>query len=498
MSDHIFQKKGESTWYVRLAIPADVQKAFSGRKVLIQSLKTGLRSEAMVRRLQCLSTWKQQIADARAGRALPENWQDDVIDQLQQLDELARNQKRRVIGEEVTLPAHDPEFIRVMLAIPGATEFFTKLAKSQTKDGMEGEIQITETINKIVKEMVPLKLERNYTLTNEQRNELSAIVIAPATYKPRSPITPKKLVAFRTWYSNQGKAPKTVDILIRKIEMFSAWLNQTGSTLSFDTVSTYLDALADTNGNALTSKTKRQHIWACNTFWKWAKKYDADWRERFKSTQNPFEDHDLPIIKGESIIYDAFTRSQAEMLHAKALEKSDQILANLIAIAAYTGCRLEEIGHIRRDNCTLVNGLPTSFNIPDAKTRAGIREVPVHPKLAPLMTALLAASTDGFVLPGRALDESNKYDHRLDAVGKRFGRLKKANNFGRAHVFHSVRKTAITLVHQAGARMEIMAALFGHETGLITLDIYSSGPSMEQKRQVIELLDYDFDLHQNK
>ena len=274
-------------------------------------------------------------------------------------------------------------------------------------------------------------------------------------------------------------------------------MNQTGNTLSFDTVSAYLDGLVSDQGNPLTSKTKKQHLWACNTFWKWAKRYDAEWREQFKSMQNPFDDHDLPSVKGERIIYDAFTQSQVEMLHAKALEKSDQNLANLIAIGAYTGCRLEEIGHIQRGNCTFESELPTSFSILDAKTRAGIREVPVHPKLAPLMVALLASSTDDYLLPGRTLDESNKYGHRLDAVGKRFGRLKTANKFGPTHVFHSVRKTAITLVHQADARMEVMAALFGHETGLITLDIYSSGPSMEQKRKVIGLLDYNFDLQQN-
>lgn len=499
MSDHIFQKKGESTWYVRLAIPADVQKAFSGRKVLIQSLKTGLRSEAMVRRLQYLSAWKQQIADTRAGRALPENWAADVTDALTAFAELKTLRKRQLIGETVSLTSPAPENESIAVAAMEQTGMLEILGELQDYfgDTLEGRLQFQETLADAFKEMIPEVYAKQFSLSRDQAAEISALVESPSDYKPRSPITQKKLDAFRAWYSKQGKSPKTEDILIRKVEMFSAWLNQTGNTLSFDTVSAYLDGLVGDQGNGLTSKTKKQHLWACNSFWKWAKRYDAEWREKFKNMQNPFDDHDLPSVKGERIIYDAFTQSQVEMLHAKALEKSDHNLANLIAIGAYTGCRLEEIGHIQRGNCTFENELPTSFNILDAKTRAGIREVPVHPKLAPLMVALLASSTNDYLLPGRTLDESNKYGHRLDAVGKRFGRLKTANKFGPAHVFHSVRKTAITLVHQADARMEVMAALFGHETGLITLDIYSSGPSIEQKRNVIGLLDYNFDLQQN-
>jgi hypothetical protein len=59
-------------------------------------------------------------------------------------------------------------------------------------------------------------------------------------------------------------------------------------------------------------------------------------------------------------------------------------------------------------------------------------------------------------------------------------------------VFHSVRKTAITLVHQAGADVAVMPGLFGHETGMITFDLYSKGPSLEQKAKVIGLLSFAF------
>jgi len=494
LADNLIQKKGESTWYVRLAIPADVQKAFGGRKVLIQSLHTGLRSEAMINRLQHLARWKHQINDARAGRALPADWQTGVIDDLQSLDRLSRDLKRQMVGEQVPgMQQPNLAFADALLANP---EFMVSMREfiktNNTQGGLAGDIQLTEALRDACKRIVPARLTRDHHMTAEQRAELTALTAQPSSYKPRSPITQKKLLAFQDFLEAQGKDLKTADVMVRKVELFSQWLNETGYPLTFDTVSDYLTKLSDSNGTSLASKTKKQHLWACSGFWKWAVKYDTEWRVTYKGQPSPFKEHELPVIKGEAISWSAFTRTEVEHLHAKALEKSDQTLANLIAIAAYTGCRLEEVGSLHRDSFTLEAGTPVSLNIAESKTEAGIREVPVHPKLAPLIVELLSKSVDGYLIEGRKLDEANRYCHRLDAVGKRFGRLKTANQFGKAYVFHSVRKTAITLAHQAGGDIAVMPAVFGHETGLITLDIYSSGPSMAQKRKVIELLDYDF------
>lgn len=197
-------------------------------------------------------------------------------------------------------------------------------------------------------------------------------------------------------------------------------------------------------------------------------------------------------MKGESISWSVFSTEEVESLHSAAITKGDKSLADLIALAAYTGARLEEIGRIHRDTISLKDGVPIAFSILESKTEAGVREVPIHSAIAPLVLSLLDASEDGYILKGRPLGENNKYGHRLDAVGKRFGRLKTAAGFDSTYVLHSIRKTAITEVHRAGADVSVMPALFGHETGMITFDLYSAGPSLEQKRKVIELLSYKF------
>lgn len=496
MANNLIQKPGESTWYVKLAVPADVQAAFGGRKVLIRSLKTGLRSEAMDRRLEHLSTWKKMIQAARAAKALPENWSEDVFLATSSIDTATLLKKRQLIGEKLVIPSpidYDEQLVTEALDQAGLTEAITEL-RDYFGESLDGQLQFQEKLALVFKELIPAAYSSHFTLTANELNEISELVSSPEAYKPRSPYTDKKLDAFRNWYGSFGNRAKTVDTLIRKVEMFSAWLNKTGSTISFDNVTSYIDGLQDRQGQPLASQTKKIHLWANSTFWKWAKKHDSELRETFKELQNPFEGHDLPRVKNERVSYDVFTKEEVETLHIGALKNKDQNLANLIAIAAYTGCRLEEIGHIHERDCKFEKGSVTSFNIPDAKSQAGIREVPIHSDISPLMTELLNSSTDGYLLIGRALDDSNKYGHRLDAVGKRFGRLKTANGFGSKHVLHSIRKTAITLAHQAGGTMEIMAGLFGHETGLITLDIYSTGPSLKQKRQVIDLLSYDFNL----
>lgn len=513
MADHIFQKKGESTWYVRLDIPKDVQLAFDNRRVLIQSLKTGLRSEAMERRHIWLAKWKADITAAR-DRKLSQR--DEWKEKVQDLTRRNQSNKEKWLptlfmprSKDATTPPPD---------ILAYTESIAPILQELYDGGMEGPVKAFiatyhEYLEGLSQKLTPgqgadlgakisdaftkLHMEitaEYYDLSPDERQDMQELATDPQSYKPKSPITPARVLKLRAFLEKVGKDPKTIDTLVKRVELFSAYVREKGLPISFDLVSAYLDQLTDTKGVPLTSKTKKQHIWAGNTFWKWAIKYDEDWRQQYKGQPSPFEKHDLPVVKGESVSWAVFTRKDVERLHAAALEKEDKPLADLIALAAYTGARLEEIGRIHRDTITLKDGVPIAFSILESKTEAGVREVPIHTAIAPLVQSLLDASVDGYLLKGRALGETNKYGNRLDAVGKRFGRLKTAAKFDKSFVLHSIRKTAITEVHRAGASSTVMPALFGHETGMITFDLYSAGPSLEQKAKVIELLSYNFDL----
>lgn len=482
MTDNIIQKAGESTWYVRLAVPVDVRKALGGKSVLIQSLKTGLRSEAMTRRLSILAGWKATIAAAREKRALPEDWQEGVISQLEQFDQFALNQKRKLIGETVPdLPPHDPEMLEQMKADPKMVALATKLVTDKMKNGLSGQIQFEERLAHIFKRMVPAQLVKNYQLTATQQAELDALTGNPSSYKPTSPITKQRIATFRQYREGRNVATKTIDQQQSKLEKLSAYLAKEGKPLDFDTVSAWLDSLK------LASKTLTQYLLAGNVFWKWAMRHDTRWREDFKDKANPFENHELPQTRGKERVDSQrkdFQPKEITELHTAALAADHNTLADLILLGAFTGARIEELCQLRVEHVIKPDGIE-SFDIVDSKTAAGIRVVPVHPALTRIVKRLKKDSKDGYLIPS---ESKNKYGIRSDALSKAFGRLKEAHGYGARHVFHSIRKTVITQLYRAGVQGPLIAELVGHETGTVTFDVYSQGASAAQKLDAISKL----------
>jgi integrase len=127
------------------------------------------------------------------------------------------------------------------------------------------------------------------------------------------------------------------------------------------------------------------------------------------------------------------------------------------------------------------------LNITDAKTPAGNREVPVHPSITTLIKDLIDESKDGYLLTGLTF---NKYAQRSNAIGKRFGYLKKKMGFDDHHVFHCFRNTVITKLENAGISEGITADIVGHEKKTITYGLYSGGTSTKNKFEAVKKIKY--------
>ena len=183
----------------------------------------------------------------------------------------------------------------------------------------------------------------------------------------------------------------------------------------------------------------------------------------------------------------AFSAADVRNLLAEARKHDDEELSDLIELAMWTGARREELCALRVEKVHLKAGY---FEVEDAKTEAGWRQVPIHSKLAPKMKRLVTASKTGFVLSGLP---ANKYGVRGGAVGKRFASLRTSLGFGRQHVFHSIRKTVATLLEDAGVPENVAADILGHEKTTMTYGLYSGGTSLKTKRAAIEKLDYGKD-----
>ena len=113
---------------------------------------------------------------------------------------------------------------------------------------------------------------------------------------------------------------------------------------------------------------------------------------------------------------------------------------------------------------------------------AGVRTVPIHEELAPTKARLVEASTDDFVLSGLAV---NRNGDRRDPLGKRFTRLKRAMGFDDRYVFHSIRKTVVTILENAGVAENITADIVGHAKRTMTYGTYSGGVGLEMKRAAL-------------
>ncbi|MDD2134799.1 site-specific integrase [Pseudomonas kurunegalensis] len=455
MSDNLIQKKGESTWYVRLAVPADVQKAL-GCKVKVQSLKTGLRKEAMEARLPYLAQWKAEIAAARAQvQNRKGNWKVEVALMGSAMEKLTHKVLQKFVkGPPTDLPA-------------AVSAFNEKLARGHADTARKA----TET----------------YGLTATEVAEAKELLRSPAahlgtlTTKAVVAITPARLKAFREFRESRGGADKHVDQQVSKLRTLSGFLKQEDLPINFDAVDQWLKSLNRAPA------TLSQYLMAGTAFWKWATKYDAAWREEYKDKVNPFTGHDLPQGGGAETAgqdREIFTRDDAVKLHGAALKKKDQPLADLILLGWYTGGRIEELCKFTKDSVITVDGIPC-LDFPRSKSKASKRVVPIHPSLLPTTTRLSEDSTDTFLIP---VSSSGPYGKRSHAITKAFGRLKKSLGFSDLHVFHSFRHTVVTELIRADVPDALVKELAGHETGSVTHDVYSKGASAAQKLEAISKL----------
>jgi integrase len=194
-------------------------------------------------------------------------------------------------------------------------------------------------------------------------------------------------------------------------------------------------------------------------------------RKPSKASKASYEDDRLP-----------FKEDDLSKLIQAAKDKGDTTLCDFILIAMWTGCRIEEIGMLRLadigDECMDITG---------AKSKAGNRKIPIHTQLQPLISRLTKEGSDGFLLSGLG---PNKYGNRSNAIGKRFGRLKRSLGYDRRYVFHSIRRTVSTELENLGVPENVAADILGHDKPTMTYGTYSGGTSFEVKKAALEKLKF--------
>lgn len=283
---------------------------------------------------------------------------------------------------------------------------------------------------------------------------------------------------FEQWLAQQAHLAQKTQDQMRKDVMQLVTRYPTLREITHQSVKRWMDELAH-KGVSPSSLTRITSF--CRSYWRHLQSVDV-----VPSDVHPFSNLSGVLKEKRKASprgsWDPFAPADVVKIYNAAVTNDEPMLATLIHLGAYTGARIEELCALK-----VTNVAGKSFKIVDAKTEAGIREVPLHTAIRPLVQKLKSASTDGYLLSGLTF---NKYGDRSNNLGKRFGKLKTEEGYGSRHVFHSIRKTVVTLLEDAGISENLAADIVGHVKPRITYGLYSGGASLATKAEALEKIKY--------
>ena len=260
------------------------------------------------------------------------------------------------------------------------------------------------------------------------------------------------LAHFEEWQERTHLKGKSLDQAVSDIRQFSAAVSGNLSSALGRNVQAWIEELLNDVGAA----TVRRKVSALKSYWEWmqAHEYVSQDRDPFSGRQ---------IRDRRTKVEQALDRRQRfepeDVIRLINASANDQPLLALIRLAAFTGGRREGLAGLKTDSVANVEGI-LSLRLQE-KSEAGIRDVPIHPEIADLVSKLIKDSTDGFLITS----DVNKYGKRGDALGKRFTRLKTRLGFDEHHTFHSLRHTVVHLFRKAECPLEIRNQILGHGDG---------------------------------
>lgn len=288
---------------------------------------------------------------------------------------------------------------------------------------------------------------------------------------------------FTEWASHLTQAPKTIDQMKKDVRRMIDKFVSVEAVTKPAVMEWVKELMKDTPTRQGYSYSSLDRMFKfCRNFWRYLQEIEKADPEKQPFVLPSFAKKTNGSKAKGTEGWEPFEPSEVVTLLDAATEKEDHELADLIRLGMYSGARIEELCALKVTDCT-----DEVLKITDSKTDAGIRRVPLHSELVEVVKRLKEASRDSYLLSGLTF---NKYGDRSNAIGKRFGRLKKSLGFPDKKVFHSIRKTVVTLLEDAGVSENLTADIVGHEKPRITYGLYSGGHSVERMREAIEKVRY--------
>ena len=214
------------------------------------------------------------------------------------------------------------------------------------------------------------------------------------------------------------------------------------------------------------SNTIQRNMGGLRAFWSWLRErghVEEDALDPFAGLRFKARRKEETRAKREG-----FSAAEVSALYSAALKREEYQLADFILLAACTGARREELAGLKVVQVDLGQGW---VKVEDAKTEAGNRMVPIHPKAAPVLRRLIGKRTSGFVFEGNFGD---KYGARGNALGKRFMTIKRTLGHGPNLTFHSLRHSVSQALQAQDVSEALVADILGHKHETMTGGRYGS------------------------
>ena len=245
--------------------------------------------------------------------------------------------------------------------------------------------------------------------------------------------------------------------------------------------------LIERHGNhdrSLSDSTMNRHLQVLQEIWRWSKK------RGHCEGDNPFDGFRERLRPGINVNpYVAWELEELQLLLTPPPRRSDVL--EVMIVAMFTGMRLDEIASLtwRQVRQTNEGGALTHyFQVEDAKTPAGNRQVPVHRELNWLLTRERGA--DGDRLWPTFNEEGPGKKAGADA-GREFSTFKISRGFtSKSKVFHSFRKNVTGMMERAGVSENDWAQIFGHERGFTYSKYSADGIGMLRGSSIINIIEY--------
>src|SRR5690606_6985763 len=138
------------------------------------------------------------------------------------------------------------------------------------------------------------------------------------------------------------------------------------------------------------------------------------------------------------------------------------------ALALFTGARMDELCERK---VTDVDA--HCLTIPDSKTVAGLRKVPLHPIIQPLVEKLKANSTDGYLVSGIEFTDAINDNKRVRGLSSAFSKARDKLGLPKVVNFHCFRNSFINELEKAGVPESTIRLIAGHAREGVTLGTYS-------------------------